>query len=179
MVTKAPAGTVVRLLADHSKVVGNDAVTAHLTGLTVGPLALGSKSLAIAVDALLGQPDGIGQLQTAPAARDTFDQAMAVRPPLPAVPRRHGADGAYVLALTQAAAAVAPEDPASWAFGHGPHRCMGRPHISQLAEVVLLALAPARPTRVPGSRGHLRNALGPTDVRSWPFPGHLVVDLHP
>lgn len=177
MVAAAPEGSVVRALHEHPSVASPDEVTAHTVGLTVGPLALGSRAVAIAVDELLKRPEQFAAITDETAATAAFDRVLAVRPPLPGVPRRRG--GHEVLALTQAAAAVAASDPAAWAFGAGPHRCMGRPQISEAAAAILLALAPTRPTRSDGPRGRLRMAHGPSGVRSWPFEGHLVVDLNP
>ncbi|WP_426574930.1 hypothetical protein [Aquihabitans sp. McL0605] len=150
MVAAAPEGSVVRALHEHPSVASPDEVTAHTVGLTVGPLALGSRAVAIAVDELLKRPEQFAAITDETAATAAFDRVLAVRPPLPGVPRRRG--GHEVLALTQAAAAVAASDPAAWAFGAGPHRCMGRPQISEAAAAILLALAPTRPTRSDGPR---------------------------
>lgn len=182
----APVGTLAGTLHQR-RPEATDAVTADLVGLTVGPLALGSKALAIAVDELLDR-GALRRLDDA-AARRAFEQVLAVRPPLPALPRRAkvpvcpipGARAPVgpVLALTLAAAQVPSEsaDPARWAFGVGPHACMGRWQTTDVAAAVLAAIAARSPRRVEGDAGRLRPGPAPAGMGSWPFEGHLEVVL--
>ncbi len=172
-----------------------DTATSDILGLTVGPLALGSWSLTLVVDALL---DRAGALQgiTSPAEGAwLYDRLAARHAPLPGLPRlstapidveddrgeRHRVPAGPVLAATSLATraegdARPPGTPAL-AFGSGPHRCMGRADVTAVAGRVLHALAPTRPQRVPGPRGRPTPAAAPSGVHRWRYPGHLVVEL--
>lgn len=171
----------------------------HLLGLTVGPLALGSQSMAHVLDELLGCSWKLADLTTRPGenvagarlrAEGLFGATLARRPPLPGVARHcpvgrgvAGTDDRCVwvprgdmLVATQAAMTLDPRASAL-VFGHGAHACMGRSQITEVAGAVLVAVASRSPRRIPGAAGKLTNGEAPTDFADWPFPGHLDVSL--
>ncbi|WCO67727.1 hypothetical protein PO878_03185 [Iamia majanohamensis] len=188
----APGTLAASLLTESGGDV--DAAVADLVGLTVGPLALGSWSLALVVDGLLDDPIQLAGPGSATEAAWLFDRTLARRAPLPGLPRQCGAPvevgdgGAHhrlpagpVLAATRAAAGAegtgTPTSAANLAFGSGPHRCMGQHEVTVVAGIVLRALADGRPRRRPGRRGRPLTGAAPSGVGRWPFPGHLVVRL--
>lgn len=194
-----PTLTAGTIAAELLEAAGPELAARHLLGLTVGPLALGSHSIANVLDELLDQSwtlDGLtpapgeGVIQARRRAEQSFGATLARRPPLPGVARRNpvaidlvGAGGRTVsvpqgdvLVATQAAMAFDPQSP-ELAFGHGLHACMGRLQITQVAGALLVALAGRSPRRVPGPAGQLTDGESPTDIDDWPFPGHLEVAL--
>lgn len=163
--------------------VDDDLVATHLLGLTVGPLALGSQTLATAINTLLDWESPVAPITDVAHARRILEELMVASPPLPGVPRR--VDRAIgklpqgnVLALTGGVAQTdTSDDPAKWVFGAGSHACMGQKQITGVGAAILMALSRARPVRAPGPDGALRDGAGPSGVRDWPFPGHLTVAL--
>jgi cytochrome P450 len=194
LVTKAPPGTLAAQVLQGTE--GDaDLAARFVLGLTVGPLALGSQSLANVVDRLLDRPDVLATMMAAreprAEARPVFLEALRHAPPLPGVLRtspgitvrpRPGPPftlpRGQVLMATQVAlacpnASVAVDQ--HLAFGSGGHRCLGADQITDVAGVVLPAVARRTPTRVEGPRGQLTKDPGPSDVRDWDFPGSLEV----
>jgi cytochrome P450 len=188
----ASADTVVGALRDEGK-VDDDLLATHVLGLTVGPLALGSWVLADAIDGLLDREGQVVPITSEAHARRILEELMVAKPPLPGVPRvlHHPLDlkvggasiqlpAGHVLALTGGVTETpGSDDPARWVFGVGPHACMGRTQITAVGAAILQALSRGRPTRSAGPAGTLAHGAGPSRVRGWAFPGHLVVDLHP
>ena len=112
---------------------------------------------------------------------------MATSPPLPGLPRVAESPvqlfrgqgvvppGLFFAATLVAAAAPSQaDDPARWAFGSGPHECMGRTHIEAIAGAILPPLSERKPLPIPGSLGQARDGAGPAGVQKWPFTGHLL-----
>jgi cytochrome P450 len=186
-VPAAPSGTLAAALLARC---GGDAHAAasHVLGSTVGPLALGSWALALALDDLLDRPWILDSVIDEAHARAAFAGALARRPPLPGLPRdnpsgfRIDPDGidvpaGRVLAATACATKLADPPPADLPFGHGPHACLGIPAIHDVAAPLVAALARRYPRRAAGPAGRLTKDPGPSGVRSWPFPGRLEVTL--
>ncbi len=194
--TTLSAGTVA---AELVRATDADLAARHLLGLTVGPLALGSQSIANVLDELLDCSWMLDGLSPAPGERVTaarcraqqlFGVTLGHRPPLPGVARRSsaaislvGAGGRTVsvprgdvLVATQAAMALDPLA-APLAFGHGDHACMGPTQITQVAGALLVEVASRSPRRIPGSAGKLADGEVPTGIVDWPFAGHLEVAL--
>lgn len=189
----APEGTlaaaVVRLRGDER------AAAALLVGLTVGPLALGSWALTLAVADLLSRPPGLDLVTDPRTAQRAYRSAVARTPPLSGLPRRLGRPlgvrsgrrtvvlpAGPVLAHTTVAGRLdPPDDPAAadLAFGAGTHRCMGPDEISAISGEILQALAARRPRLPPDTRRPIGRPERPSGVRHWPFPGPLLVDLAP
>ncbi len=171
-------------------------VASHLVGLTVGPLALTSQSIAEVVDAVLDDHQ-LDDVAGPEAGEALFSETLLDVPPLPGVPRecteaftvpvgcptatprRTGTVPVGPVLLATAAAAHRSEAPdaVDLVFGVGAHRCMGRGEATALAGTVLHALGRRRPRRIPGRSGVLRPQSPPPGVTSWPFPGHLRVAL--
>lgn len=182
----APDGTVAREL---QSVFPDDpqATSSFVLGLTVGPLALGSRTIVKAIDRLLTSEGTVRPLTSDAHAVRVFNEMVAQNPPLEGLPRCLSEDveieghclaaGGSLLALTEAAAITTPDDPAAWSFGAGPHECMGRAEITQLATAILMALSSRRPRRMDGPQGKVRNGTAPAGIRAWDFPGHLMVVL--
>ncbi len=160
-------------------------------GLTVGPLALGSMAMANAIDEILDDRT-IDHVADAAAGGRLFRTALGRRPPLPGLPRacprdltvqgadhvsHHLPEGPFLAATQVAARLDHAGDPAEWAFGAGPHACMGAGLITEVAGGVLAALALRRPRRIPGPRGRMAQAAAPSGVREWTFPGSLLVSV--
>lgn len=192
-----PAGTVAAcLLADtHDPHL----VARHLIGLAVGPLALGSQSIAEVFDDLLDRSwelDGLapapGETPEATAHRAAllFGSTLARRPPLPGVVRHNPihrsipVEGGSVvvpegliLVATSTAVALGTSDDEALVFGGGSHACLGRRQITEVAATILSATAARSPRRLPGAEGRMRMAAGPTAIPKWPFPGRLEAKL--
>jgi cytochrome P450 len=192
VVADAPSGSlaasVLHETGDGDE--GRDLAARHLLGLTVGPLALVHRAVADAVDLLLARPWELDAATDEHQARRTFVAALRHRPPLPGVLRQVPEDTdvysgtqlvevpkGLVLAATACPARLGEADGPELAFGHGVHRCMGEQHTTDVATVVLQALAPRRPRRAPGPGGRLRRAPAPSGVDEWDVPGHLEVAL--
>lgn len=192
-----PAGTVAAcLLADTDD---PHLVARHLIGLAVGPLALGSQSIAEVFDDLLDRSwelDGLapapGETPAATAHRAAllFGSTLARRPPLPGVVRHNPIDRSIpvkggpvvvpegqILVATSSAMALDEFDDETLVFGWGSHACLGRSQITEVAASILSATAARSPRRLPGAAGRLRMAVGPTAIPKWPFPGHLEAEL--
>lgn len=192
-----PAGTVAAALLASTK--DREVTVSHLLGLTVGPLVLGSQTIATVLDDLLYRSWELDGLAPRPGetlkaaehrARATFAAVLARKPPLPGVLRHNptkrsvpGGSGLVkvpegeILVATGCAMALSGGTDDSLAFGWGNHACLGRTQITEVAGAVLVAAAARSPRRRRGTQGRLRNALGPTAIPDWPFLGHLDVDL--
>lgn len=199
----APAGTLSHALL---RLTGGDASLSaqHLLGLTVGPLALTSKALALSFDALLDEPrtvqaladdlagggGGGGTGAGGAGGEATFRRLLRAHPPLPGVLRRNPAErqvpgrrggvtvpAGLVMAATSCPLHQGDVDLPDLVFGYGRHRCLGAEHTTRVGGLVVGAVGAARPSRHAGARGRLVDEPAPTGVRSWPFPGHLEVVL--
>jgi len=180
---EAPPGTVSHALL---QVVDPELAASHLLGLTVGPLALGSKALAEGVDLRLDGPWTAASIPTAEHGEAAFATLVDRCPPLPGVLRHNPVErrvqggrrrvtvpAGLVLAATACPAHRGDVGAPALAYGHGRHRCLGEAQITGLGGRVLWLLGQHAPSRV----GRLRAAPRPLGVRRWSFPGRLVVSL--
>jgi cytochrome P450 len=195
--TARPGTLTAHLLAATG---GDTDLTArHLLGLTVGPLALGTYSIANAVDHLLGQAGAFDRIARAvdprANARGPFLDALRAAPPLAgvirtspgiAIPEPGRATPVHLPAgpvLVATGLTMGMPDPGfprdHLAFGHGPHRCLGPTESTDIGSVILAALAARSPARSPGEPGTLRPGPAPSAVSGWVFPGSLEVTLAP
>jgi hypothetical protein len=184
----APPGTVSHALLGRTG--DPDIAAGHLLGLTVGPLALGSKALAEGLDHLLDQPRALDDLRSASGAEKAFRASLRQHPPLPGVlrhnPVRRPVQGGRrlvtvpvgeVLAATACPAHLGDDDPPDLVFSHGRHLCLGPRQITEVAGRGLWAVAARPPRRRPGRRGRLVWGSRPTGVQRWPIPSRLAVVL--
>ena len=178
----AAAGTVAAALRERTGDAGLAA--GHLLALTVGPLALGAWALDVVIDDLLDRPSGLDYLKTDEDGQMAFSSALRRRAPLLGVKRdtpsgrqlegtrsRIDLPPGHLLAAT--ACADRSPGPNLFAFGSGRHSCLGPRQMSEVAGPILRILGSASPRR----DGRLLPDAKPSGVRTWPFPGRLVVQL--
>jgi cytochrome P450 len=192
----APSGSLLALLHDLHHAEGSSprgSVASDVLGLTVGPFTLTAWSIACALDTIIDRPAVLASLTNPTAATASYYEALRFSAPLPGIIRQcphHPDTSQLAVTLTALQDATRYRRPRAFdidrdhvehlAFGSGPHRCLGQDTASDLAGIVLHALARHHPQRVQGSAGQLAHGAGAPQGfarERWPFPSTMWITL--